>query len=222
MVGWGWKFILIVFALTVFQVFLVRFIDPPFTAIMAADWIRGRGSTGRLALFAKRWRPLRQVSPHLRRAVLAAEDQRFLSHRGFDLTEMKVAIKDTVLNRRFRGASTITMQVARTVFLWPERSWVRKAAEAYYAVLIEILWNKRRTLEIYLNTVDWGNGIVGAEAASRRYFHTSCARVSPSQAALLAAILPNPHRWSPTDPNPQVLKRQKRILEDMGKVPLVS
>ncbi|MCP4667753.1 MAG: monofunctional biosynthetic peptidoglycan transglycosylase, partial [Deltaproteobacteria bacterium] len=154
-------------------------------------------------------------------AVLAAEDQRFTSHRGFDFAEMNKAIKDMALKKGFRGASTITMQVARTVFLWPGRIWLRKAAEAYYTVLIETFWSKKRILEIYLNMVDWGTRLIGAEAASRYYFGISCASLSPSQASLLAAVLPSPHRWSPKKPNAHVLRRQKRILRDMKHMPLL-
>ena len=126
------------------------------------------------------------------------------------------------LKRRTRGASTLTMQVARTVFLWPGRSWLRKAAEAHYTVLIEIFLSKERILEIYLNTVDWGAGLMGAEAASKKYFYRSAAHISRHQATLLAAILPNPDKWSPTQPGPRVLKRQKRILEDMEGMPLLN
>ncbi len=124
-------------------------------------------------------------------------------------------------SRGIRGASTITMQTARTVFLWPERSWLRKAVEAYYTLLIELMWSKERILEIYLNTVDWGEEIMGAEAASQGYFLVPASRITRSQAALLAAILPSPHKWSPTRPNAQVLRRQERILKDMENMPLL-
>ncbi len=219
--GWGLKLFLILLALSAFQVFILRFINPPFTTMIALNWVQ-RKDTHRLDTLRILWRPLKEISPHLRKAVLAAEDQRFLLHHGFDFTEMNQAIKDMVFRKSYRGASTITMQAARTVFLWPERSWLRKAAESYYTVIIELFWGKKRILEIYLNTVDWGTGIIGAEAASRRYFNISCSHISRSQASLLTAILPSPHRWSPTNPNEQVLRRQKRILKDMGEMPLLS
>jgi monofunctional biosynthetic peptidoglycan transglycosylase len=183
-------------------------------------WVQNRDSTTNWRI-RNSWRSLKEISPHLRKAVLAGEDQRFLSHHGFDFTEMNEAIKDMALRKGFRGASTITMQVARTVFLWPERTWLRKGAEAYYTLVIEIFWTKERILEIYLNTVDWGEGLMGVEAASREYFHTPCLHLSPSQAAALAAILPSPHRWSPTKPNSRVLERKRRILKDIKKMPLV-
>ncbi|MFH1488737.1 MAG: biosynthetic peptidoglycan transglycosylase, partial [Pseudomonadota bacterium] len=122
-------------------------------------------------------------------------------------------------SRRLRGASTISMQAARTVFLWRERSWSRKLSEAYYTLLIEIMWSKRRIMEVYLNTVDWGSGIIGVEAASRKYFRRSSDEITPGQSALLAAILPSPHRWSPDNPSRYVRERQKRILQDMKKMP---
>lgn len=158
----------------------------------------------------------------MRRAVLAGEDQRFLTHMGFDFDEIKDAFKDMFSGEQVRGASTITMQAARTVFLWPARNWGRKILEAYYTILMEAFWGKRRILEIYLNTVDWGRGIMGVEAASIRYFNVPAGRITRIQAARLAAILPSPHRWSPTKPNAHVLRREKRILEDMGKMPLIS
>jgi monofunctional biosynthetic peptidoglycan transglycosylase len=205
---------------TLLQVLLVRFINPPFTTMMAWNWIwnidNARSDPPHYL-----WIPLNEISPHLRQAVLAGEDQRFLLHHGFDFIEMNKALKDMAVKRRFRGASTITMQVARSVFLWPGRNLVRKIIEAYYTMLIEFLWDKKRILEIYLNTVDWGKQMVGAEAASRRYFHRSASFLSPSQAALLAAVLPNPHRWSPVKPNARVLRRKERILEEMDSMPLL-
>jgi len=195
--------------------------NPPFTAVTAWNLIR-HSETARHNQPKSSWQPLKEISPHLRKAVLAGEDQRFLSHHGFDFKELNQAIKDMALKKGARGASTITMQVARTVFLWPNRSWLRKATEAYYTVLIEIFWSKERILEIYLNTVDWGSGLMGAEAASRKYFTRTSARLSRPQAALLAAILPNPDNWSPTNPSAYVSMRQKTILRDMKRMPLLS
>ncbi len=212
-------FVLVI--LSLLQVILLRFINPPFTMMIAWEGIRNMGS-GKQGASINEWRPLNEIAPHIRKAVLAGEDQRFLSHNGFDFTEINEAMRDMVSRKGFRGASTISMQMARTVFLWPARSLLRKILEAYYTVLVEIFWSKERILEIYLNTVDLGKGIMGVEAASRTYFHISSAHVSRRQAALLAAILPSPHRWSPNNPSPYVLKRQRRILQDINKMPLVS
>ena len=213
--------IFILVLLSVLQVVLLRFVAPPFTMITVWERVRNIGDVTEEPSRID-WRPLREMSPHIRRAVLAGEDQRFLSHNGFDFVEISEAVKDMASGRGPRGASTITMQAARTVYLWPDRNLLRKILEAYYTLLIEIFWSKERILEVYLNTVDWGKGVTGIEAASKTYFHVSSAHISRPQAALLAAILPSPHRWSPTDPNPQVLERHRRILRDMQKMPLIS
>jgi len=201
------------------QVSILRFIDPPFTVRLLWIWFQNKVSSKHYIRPHYYWQPINKISPHLKQAVLASEDQRFLSHKGFDIIEMNKAVRDIFRAKRMRGASTITMQVARSVFLWPGRSWARKTVEAYYTVLIEIFWSKMRILEIYLNTVDWGTGIIGAEAASRKYFNISAEQINPSQAARMAAILPSPHSWSPTDPSKYVRERQKRILKDMKKMP---
>lgn len=208
-------------AVSVLEVAALRFVNPPFTGAAVSNWIADK-MAGREAQWPEpEWRPLRRISPHLRRSVLAGEDQRFTSHKGFDFVEMNQAFQDALAGGRLRGASTITMQAARTVFLWPGRSPARKALEAYYTVLIEVFWSKNRILEIYLNTVDWGENTVGAEMASKRYFQSSASALTTEQAALLAAILPSPHHWSPERPTEYVKERQRRILEDMKKMPLL-
>jgi len=201
------------------EVFLFRYMNPSVTANGTWRWVRSRLTSTPYGRMRQEWRPLEEISPHLRKAVLAAEDQRFLNHHGFDFVELESAVRQAVEAGRVRGASTITMQAARTVFLWPDRTLLRKALEAYYTILMELLWDKRRILEVYLNTVDWGPGIMGAEAASRTYFGVGSDRLTPPQAALLAAILPNPHRWSPAKPGRHVLGRQKRIVRDMDRMP---
>ena len=218
---WCLKFLLVLWVCTLCQVFLLRFANPPFTATTLWRWIRSGNFVKDHRLYNS-WKTLDEISPHLRKAVLAGEDQRFLSHHGFDFTEMNMAIRDILFKKQIRGASTITMQTARTVFLWPHRDLFRKTAEAYYTVLIELFWNKERILEIYINTVDWGNNLMGAERASKKYFHTSASGLSRYQAALLVAILPNPHEWTPVRPGRQVLTRQKKILKDMKKMPLIG
>ena len=219
--AWLLWLLLLGVVLSMSQVVLVRFMNPPVTFNTLWKGVF-RFWTVQPDSRSSRWRGLEEISPHMRRAVLAGEDQRFLAHHGFDLTEMSEAIKEVVSGKGVRGASTITMQVARIVFLWPDRTWKRKSLEAYYTLLIEIFWPKKRILEVYLNTVDWGNRITGIEEASTKYFHVSPMDISMSQAAFLAAILPSPHRWSPTRPGPEVLRRQKRILRDMDKMPLIS
>ena len=208
-------------AVSVLQVAVLRVLNPPFTGAMVSNWVADKVA-GREAQWPDpEWRPLRRMSPHLRRSVLAGEDQRFTTHNGFDFVEMNQAFQDALAGGRVRGASTITMQVARTVFLWPGRSLVRKSLEAYYTVLIEAFWGKKRILEVYLNTVDWGEGVVGAEMASKKYFRTNASYLTAEQSALLAAVLPSPHQWSPEHPTEYVRERQRRILEDMRKMPLL-
>ncbi|HEX9910247.1 MAG TPA: monofunctional biosynthetic peptidoglycan transglycosylase [Desulfatiglandales bacterium] len=207
--------------LSVLQVAVLRFVNPPFTGTMISNWVADK-MAGREAQWPDpEWRPLRKISPHLRRSALAGEDQRFTTHNGFDFVEMNQAFQDVLTGGRVRGASTITMQVARTVFLWPGRSLARKSLEAYYTVLIEVFWSKKRILEVYLNTVDWGKDVVGAEMASRKYFQTNASYLTAEQAALLAAVLPSPHQWSPEHPTEYVRERQRRILGDMRKMPLL-
>jgi monofunctional biosynthetic peptidoglycan transglycosylase len=207
--------------ISVLQVAALRFVNPAFTGAMISNWVADKIAGQEARWPDPKWRSLRKISPHLRRSVLAGEDQRFTAHSGFDFVEMNQAFQEVLAGGRVRGASTITMQVARTVFLWPGRSLARKSLEAYYTVLIEMFWSKKRILEVYLNTVDWGEDVVGAEMASRKYFRTNASYLTAEQAALLAAVLPSPHHWSPEHPTEYVRERQKRILEDMRKMPLL-
>jgi monofunctional biosynthetic peptidoglycan transglycosylase len=207
--------------ISILQVAVLKFVNPPFTGTIVSNWVADKMAGKEARWPDPEWRPLRKISPHLRRSVLAGEDQRFTSHNGFDFVEMNEALEDAIAGGRVRGASTITMQVARTVFLWPGRSLARKSLEVYYTVLIELFWSKKRILEVYLNTVDWGEDVVGAEMASKKYFRTNASYLTAEQAALLAAVLPSPHQWSPAHPTEYVRERQRRILEDMRKMPLL-
>ena len=215
------KFFLLVVCLSLFQVAALRYINPPFTVNMVWERLRHELFDAPYVLPAYEWQDLSDISPHLQQAVIASEDQRFLSHHGFDFAEIKIVIKNMMEKRGFRGASTITMQAARSVFLPASRNILRKLAEAWYTVLIELVWDKRRILETYLNTVDWGTGIVGAQAGARVYFGTNAGSLTPEQAALMAAILPSPHKWSVKDPGPHVKKRQQHILTTMPAMPIL-
>lgn len=206
---------------TLVQVVLVSWFAPPFTVRVAWNSIGQLVKSERHPPPAYIWRPLDSISPHLQQAVLAGEDQRFLNHNGFDMVEIRQALKDIFREQKIRGASTISMQTARTVYLLPDRGLTRKILEAYYTLLIELIWPKKRILEIYLNTVDWGPGIMGAEAASMKYFQRHADQLTRRQAALLAAILPNPHRFSPVGADRFVKKRTRRILADMRHMPLL-
>jgi monofunctional biosynthetic peptidoglycan transglycosylase len=207
--------------LAAFQVILLRWVAPPVTVNMlwenALRWMQSKP----VAWPRYHWRPMAALSPHLRQAVLAGEDQRFLTHHGFDFIELRDAVDEMIGGGRIRGASTVTMQAARSVFLPHSRTLWRKLAEAGYTVLMEAFWSKARILEVYLNTVDWGNGIVGAEAAARRYFRKEASRLTAREAALMAAVLPNPHLLSPLRPSDFVEQRYRKIRRDMSRMPLV-
>ncbi|MCC5882552.1 MAG: monofunctional biosynthetic peptidoglycan transglycosylase [Halomonas sp.] len=161
------------------------------------------------------WRPWAELSDHAKLAVIAAEDQRFPIHRGFDVDEMRRAWEASRSGARLRGASTISQQTSKNLFLWTGRSWVRKGFEAWFTVLIEALWPKERILEVYLNIVEWDHGVFGLEAAGQHYFGVSADRVNEVQASRLAAILPNPRAWDAARPGPHVERRSQWIRQQM-------
>jgi monofunctional biosynthetic peptidoglycan transglycosylase len=189
-----------------------RFIPPPATPLMLIRLAQGRGMD-------YRWRPIGKVSPALVQSLVAAEDARFCIHHGFDVDAMQKAMAHN--GRRpghIRGGSTISQQTAKNVFLWPDRSYVRKGFEAYFTVLIETLWGKRRIMETYLNVAEWGPGVYGAQAASRKWFGKDASQLSRPEAARLAAILPSPLKWRAEAPGPYVKRRSRRIGAASGIV----
>ena len=161
------------------------------------------------------WVPLDSISPDLPLAVWASEDQRFFEHSGFDLEEIRNARMEAERGGRRRGASTISQQTAKNLFLWPDASWLRKGLEAYFTVLIEVCWDKHRIMEVYLNTIEMGDGIYGAEAVAREHFGCSARVLSRSQCALIAASLPNPLRYDSAHPSSFMYRRQSWILRQM-------
>lgn len=215
------KLLLFLFGFTLFQVMALKYINPPITPNVAWEWAESviKNKPEKRPVYL--WKRMEQISPHLRRAVIASEDQRFLSHNGFDLNEIKNAYKGFIREKKLRGASTISMQTARSIFLLSSRNAFRKLAEIYYTVLIEFFWDKHRILEMYLNTVDWGTGVTGAEAAARKYFSKSAKTLTREEAALMTAILPNPHKWSAKTPSPYLRLRQAEILRVMHMMPLI-
>ena len=152
-------------------------------------------------------------------AVIASEDNRFAEHNGFDFVEIKKAMKENETRKRQRGASTISQQTAKNVFLWPQSSWVRKGFEVYFTFLIETFWSKERIMEVYLNSIEMGKGIYGAQATAENKFGTTAAKLTKGQCALIAATLPNPIRFNSAKPSPYILKRQNQILRLMNLVP---
>jgi monofunctional biosynthetic peptidoglycan transglycosylase len=157
------------------------------------------------------WRGLDRISPDLARAVIAAEDSRFCAHPGFDYDAIQTALREAEGGGRLRGASTISQQTAKNAFLFPQRSWLRKGAETWFTMLAEAVWTKRRTMEVYLNAAEWGDGLFGAEAAARARFGKSAAELTEREAALLAAVLPNPHEWRVDPPGPYVAGRASSL-----------
>jgi len=192
-------------------VLVYRFVPVPLTPLMVLRQIEGEG-------LERQWVGYDQLSPNLRRAVVASEDARFCTHHGFDWTEIDAALSDFESGERLRGASTITQQTAKNLFLWPG-GWLRKIVEIYPTVLLELLWPNRRILETYLNIVEWGPGIYGAEVASRTYFGRPARLLTAPEAALLAAVLPNPRRWSPVKPSEYIRSRAATIQARMAAAP---
>lgn len=156
-----------------------------------------------------------QISDRLKLAVVCGEDQHFLDHCGLDFDAINKAIRHNARSKRTLGASTISQQTAKNIFLWPSRSWLRKGFELYFTGLIELLWSKRRIMTVYLNSIEFGRGVYGAEAAARHFYRKSARELSWEQAAMLAAVLPNPHRYRADQPNSRVLSRQRRIMGQM-------
>jgi len=196
-------------------VLMLRWINPPYSAFMAETQIAAWTNHDSSYVFRHSWVDLERISPNLPLAVVASEDQKFPEHWGFDVEAIE---KVYALNRhshRVHGASTISQQVAKNLFLWSGRSYFRKGLEAYFTVLIEGFWPKRRILEIYLNIAEFGDGIYGSEAAAQRFFHKSAARLSRSDAAVLAAVLPSPERYSAAAPSRYVQQRRDWILGQM-------
>ena len=194
---------------------IYRFVPVPFTPLMIIRYFEL--DEGKID---KDWTPLEEISPALPLAVVTAEDQKFAEHYGFDLEAIEKAMKynERHKGKKMKGASTISQQTAKNVFLWPGRSWIRKGLEVYFTFMIELLWSKERIMEVYLNVIEMGPGVYGAQAASQYYFHKDAAKLTKRESATIAAILPNPLRWSASSPTPYILRKRNWILRHMGKV----
>ncbi|MFH0725050.1 MAG: monofunctional biosynthetic peptidoglycan transglycosylase [Pseudomonadota bacterium] len=219
--GWGNKLrktILLGFAsgvlLSMGMVGCLRWINPPTSAFMIRDWF----SIGKDARIQYVWIDMEKVAPVMRMAVVAAEDQKFPFHSGFDFKSISDAVRERMENQRIRGASTITQQVAKNLFLWPGQCFLRKGLEAYFTILIETLWPKRRILEIYLNIVEFGESTYGVSAAAQRFFRKPASRLTVREAALLAAVLPNPKRFNVMTPSAHVYARIRWIESQMAQL----
>ena len=190
---------------------IYRFVPPPVTWLMVQRTFEGRG-------FERTWVPMQDISPNLVRAVIAAEDARFCEHMGFDVGAIQKAMAANEAGKKLRGGSTISQQTAKNVFLWPGRDWVRKGLETWFTALIEVGWGKRRIMEVYLNSIEWGPGVYGAEAAARKNFKVPAKALSVAQSARLAAILPSPLKWKAAKPGPYVQRRTGKITRNARAV----
>jgi len=203
------------FVWSIFFVLVFRDLPPPATPLMLLRALDGAGMD-------KTWRPLSAISPNLVLAAMAGEDDKFCGHDGFDWAAIRYAWQHDQRSRMILGASTISMQTAKNLFLWPGRSWPRKILEVYFTALIELAWSKQRIMEVYLNIVEWAPGVYGAEAAARHHFRKAASALSPAEAARLAAVLPNPRRWSASEPTGYILERSAIIEARMPEVPVAA
>lgn len=206
------------FASTILSVIAYRFIPVYVTPLMVIRSIQQIVS-GDKPTCKHTWVSSDKISPNLPMAVIASEDNRFATHSGFDFIEIEKAMKENEKRKRIRGASTISQQTAKNVFLWSQSSWVRKGFEVYFTFLIELCWSKERIMEVYLNSIEMGKGIYGAQAAAKYKFETTAAKLTKGQCALIAATLPNPIRFNSAKPSPYIIKRQNQILRLMNLVP---
>jgi len=206
------KTVLLVIVATMVWVALYRYVNPPLTPLMVIGYFGGKRT------IKKEWSDYKNISNYMKLAVIAAEDQKFPTHEGFDIESIKDAIGDKMSGDRLRGASTISQQTAKNVFLWPSRTWMRKTAEAYFTFLIEKIWGKKRILEVYLNVIETGKGVYGVGKAGEVYFGKSAGNLTKEESALIAAILPNPVRMSAVNPSRYVRERQGWIIGQMDNL----
>lgn len=206
------RILLVLFVAQFVYIILLRWVNPPITITMISSWFSLWGTDKHLQ---KSWVSYDEISQHAKLAVIASEDQLFPDHDGFDYKSIEKAMKHNQASKKIRGASTISQQVAKNVFLWQGRSWIRKGLEVYFTFMIEKVWGKQRILEVYLNVAQTGDGIFGVEAASQAYYHKSAASLNREEAAMIAACLPNPVKYTVNPPARITAWRQRKILVQM-------
>ncbi|MBQ7181547.1 MAG: monofunctional biosynthetic peptidoglycan transglycosylase [Bacteroidaceae bacterium] len=209
--------VLLFFGSTILSVIIYRWCPVYLTPLMLIRCAQ-QMSRGEQIKLRHHWVPLDSMSIYMPVAVMASEDQRFLCHHGFDFTEINNAVKEMQSGKRRRGGSTISQQTAKNVFLWPSSSWFRKGLEAYFTILIELIWGKERIMEVYLNSIEMGDGLYGAEAVGQWHFHRSALELTRPDCALIAATLPNPLKFNSQSPSDYMLKRQTFILKQMRHI----
>ena len=206
-------------ALSVFSVLVFRFVPVPFTPLMISRAFEQK-ENGKEMTSSHDWVPIEEISPNLQKAVIASEDDLFLTHNGFNFDAMYKAFKNNNKGKKLKGGSTISQQTAKNVFLWQGRSYLRKGLEAYFTVLIEMLWSKERIMEVYLNSIEMADGVYGAQAASQHWYHKDAKDLSKYEAAGIAAILPNPRKFRATRSSGYTERRKGRIVKLMRYVKL--
>ncbi|RTZ04793.1 monofunctional biosynthetic peptidoglycan transglycosylase [Flavobacterium sp. GSP6] len=211
------KILLWFIGLSLFFVVFFKFVPVPFTPLMVIRAIENK-TAGKEVFFSHDWEPIENISMNLQKAVIASEDGTFLKHNGFDFVAMQKAYKSNERGRRIKGGSTISQQTAKNVFLWQGRSYLRKGLEAYFTLLIEIIWGKERIMEVYLNSIEMGNGVYGAQAATEHWYRKDASSLTLIQAAGIAAILPNPRKYSATSSSTYINRRKAKIVRVMRQV----
>ncbi|MEZ4920588.1 MAG: monofunctional biosynthetic peptidoglycan transglycosylase [Saprospiraceae bacterium] len=209
------RLVVFFFGFSILITLLFSFLPVPLTPLMLIRCVEQMNDPKKEVRLEKDWKGFHSISNNLKLAVICAEDQNYFQHNGFDFQAIDKALNHNKKSSRKRGASTISQQTAKNVFLWPARSWIRKGLEVYFTLLIETLWSKKRIMTMYLNVAEFGDGIYGAEAAAQHYFKKSAVSLNRSEAALLASILPNPRKYSAKRPGPYVRKRQAWVLNQM-------
>jgi monofunctional biosynthetic peptidoglycan transglycosylase len=206
-------------ALSVISVVIFRFVPVPFTPLMITRAFEMKDN-GKEMTSSHDWVPIEEISPNLQKAVIASEDDLFLTHNGFNFKAMQKAFKSNQKGKKLKGGSTISQQTAKNVFLWQGRSYIRKGLEAYFTVLIELLWNKERIMEVYLNSIEMADGVYGAQAAAQHWYHKDAKNLTKYEAAGIAAILPNPRKFRATRSSGYTERRKGRIVKLMRYVKL--
>lgn len=209
------KAILAFFIISIGSVIFYKWVPVPITSLMIIRNVE-QWTSGKSANFSHNWVSFDQISPNLAKAVIVSEDQKFLIHAGFDVEAIEKAYEGNKKGKKIKGGSTISQQTAKNVFLWPQRSYIRKGFEVYFTFLIELLWSKERIIEVYLNSIEMGNGVYGAEAASQFWFRKPASKLNAYQAASIAAILPNPRKFKATNSSSYTERRKNWILKQMN------
>ena len=214
-----WKIFLWFNIISLFLVLLFKFVPVPFTPLMAIRAIEQK-MEGKEMRSSHNWVPMEEISTNLQKAVIASEDGNFLTHSGFDFKAIEKAYESNQKGKKVKGGSTISQQTAKNVFLWQGRSYLRKGLEAYFTVLIELFWSKERIMEVYLNSIEMGDGVYGAQAASKHWYHKDAKNLSKIEAAGIAAILPNPRKFNPVNSSNYINRRKAKISKYIGYVSL--